>query len=119
MKTLTLKKAYATATPRPWKAVHVPASQLQSNHFQVIGGSPHLPGLLQTVCNINGPHKHSNYEANAALMAHAVNALPDVVDALRMFMEQYDGSGDERRNRPEIIAARAALAKANKVEIPR
>lgn len=46
--------------------------------------------------------------ANADCMA----AARDLLEALRLFMEQYDGTGSERRNRPEIIAARAAIAKA-------
>lgn len=39
-------------------------------------------------------------------------AAKDLFDALKLFMDQYDGDSPDRANRPEIIAARAAIAKA-------
>ncbi len=48
-------------------------------------------------------------DANARLIA----AAPELLAALKLFMEQYDIAGDEGRgSRPEIAAARAAIAKA-------
>lgn len=47
-------------------------------------------------------------KANLQLMS----AAPDLLKALRLFMVQYDMP--DRGNRPEIAAARAAIAKATK-----
>ena len=50
-------------------------------------------------------------EANARLIA----AAPDLILALKMFLAQYGGrEGDPRERRPEIIAARRAIAKAER-----
>lgn len=48
------------------------------------------------------------FSADAKLIA----AAPDLLHALNLFMLQYDGDCRDRSNRPEIIAARAAIAKA-------
>lgn len=37
-----------------------------------------MSGLRQTVCDVNGPHDHENYKANADLIA----AAPDLLEAL-------------------------------------
>jgi hypothetical protein len=52
------------------------------------------------------------YTAESIANARLIAAAPDLLTALRMFMAQYDGDGPERALRPEIIAARAAIAKA-------
>ena len=41
-------------------------------------------------------------------------AAPDAFYALRLFVAEYEGNGhDDREQRPEMKAARAALAKVN------
>ena len=46
------------------------------------------------------------------LITRAVNCHNDLVKALELFVAQYEGNGrDERELRPEMLAARAALAK--------
>ena len=41
--------------------------------------------------------------------------ISDLIIALEMFLEQYGGpAGDPRERRPEIIAARRAIVKAEK-----
>jgi hypothetical protein len=43
----------------------------------------------------------------------AVNCHDELVDALKLFVDEYEGDGhDDREQRPEMKAARAALAKA-------
>jgi len=58
-------------------------------------------------------YKQAGYvRANARLMA----AAPALLEALKLFMNQYDGLG--RENRPEIAAARAAIANATEQSEP-
>ena len=57
----------------------------------------------------NGDLPWSIAKANGRLII----AAPDLLQALLLFVEQYQGNGfDERELRPEMKAARAAIAKA-------
>jgi hypothetical protein len=54
------------------------------------------------------PQAQNEWDVNR----HLIAAIPDMYRALELFLAQYDGDGEERRSRPEIVAARAAIAKA-------
>lgn len=64
-------KTETTFTPGPWYAMNVGEYQRISNHWIIKANSPNLPGMSQTICELNGPWKPKNYEANARLIAAA------------------------------------------------
>lgn len=120
MKTLTLKEAYAKATPGPfeldgssiegqWPDFKVQVAAMFSTSFA--GKDSHLNAKM------NDETKH-----NAALLAHAFNVLPEVVDAL--MAAQKDLQTTEQihpRSRHTLSLATQqmiveALAKANQVK---
>ena len=53
--------------------------------------------------------------ANAPPIIALITAAPDMLEALRMLMDEYETPGPVRENRREIIAARAAIAKATTI----
>ena len=58
------------------------------------------------------PEEAAQAAAKAAAAKLVSDAGQDLLTALLLFMEQYDGDCPDRSKRPEIIAARAAIAKA-------
>ena len=105
-------------TPGPWIASLVPSSLKNNNHFEVGADSPHMEGLRQTVCSINGPHNHENYAANAGLIA----AAPELLAAAEHCIREMDAATAklraaglipaEQRPDPAHDPLRAAIAKA-------
>lgn len=84
-----------THTPGPWRV------EFRLNRLMVRAGEADVVAVAM-------PDEQDS-KANARLIA----AAPDLLAALEMFVDQYQGSGqDERELRPEMIAARAAIAKA-------
>lgn len=83
-------------TPGPW------------NYSPAVAAIFGPPGNAPQICNIpafSGEEGH----ANARLIA----AAPELLAALKLFVAQYQGDGhDDRELRPEMAAARAAIAKA-------
>ena len=58
-------------------------------------------------------------EVNAALLAHAFNVLPEVVEALRDAHLQFEHNGQESDSDKEVLnKIEAVLAKATTVEVP-
>lgn len=100
MKTITLKEAYEKATPAPL---------LNNNQHRI---QPNLSLLIQAITE--------NDDVTSALLAHAYNMLPELVEALETIHEW-----GEREHRFTVQWAatfgpivRAAITKANKVELP-
>lgn len=54
----------------------------RGNRFSIVAASPNVPGLEQTVCEINGPWSHENYKANAERIALCLNSHDALVEAL-------------------------------------
>src|ERR1700690_2981961 len=112
-------------TPAPWTLFDGKSSSL--NGKQIVFGSE-KPAEWNTIDLETGKREPDNalcgetiavvYEdtekfgewtPNARLIA----AAPELLDALIMFVAQYEGNGkDSREERPEMIAARAAIAKS-------
>ena len=63
---------------------------------------------LYPICRFDMGYDTEEDFANGAL----ISAAPDLLKAVMLFIEQYDGPDQDRRRRPENIAARAAIAKA-------
>lgn len=82
------------------------------------------PELSFDGCGINGPDEYrtrlATFNWKAAGTSEVIKrygnlfaAAPELLSALKMFVAQYEGNGrDDREQRPEMIAARAAIAKA-------
>lgn len=133
MKTITLQEAYAKAT----------GGQLYAGYGE---GCCFHAGNKASICKTNNPESEEPTEEtvaevwpttgdadryDAALLAHAYNVLPEVVAALDLMRRHYD---DLSKSNPgfmgklclqdyalwneALIAMDAALAKANKVEVP-
>lgn len=65
----------------------------------------------------HGKHEDGQAEANAAFIVRACNSHAELLEALETLLKQYDILLDELTEEefsgyPEVIAARAALAKA-------
>lgn len=103
MKTITLDEAYAKASKRPIRARFSPEP-----HILTKGRGSSVAWCINQQ-DLRG-------ECDAALLAHAFNVLPEVVEALRTLIAPYDGNID--RAPTSVKLARAALAKAKKVVLP-
>lgn len=131
MKTITLKEAYAKATKGPLELMAVGStfklctSEAESfvDRHHYLAGSPFVAELND---DFSGDEQHgkSRYEpirdkavlrANAALLSHAFNVLPEVVEAVVEYLES-------RRTCKNKVSAKhkldVALTKANQVQIP-
>lgn len=64
-------------------------------------------GRLSGICTVDQSDNEQEDIANTRLIA----AAPDLLAALKLFVTQYEGGAD-RECRPEMAAARAAIAKA-------
>lgn len=116
MKTIPLEEAYRRATPGP---LHVsPFGTSDFDGLTIESGF----GLIATIAATD---KESATDpenvANAAVLAHAFNVLPEVVEALRAaqcyMMEGNDDPRLERERRDSAKIIMSALAKASTVEI--
>lgn len=70
-----LRALLAAATPGPWRAGTVETWNVYADP----NGDVMAPGLGRVVAQMNRHYPHSN---DAALIAAAVNALPELLDAL-------------------------------------
>jgi hypothetical protein len=103
-------------TPGPWRERRESTRETARNHWQVIAASPHLEGKTQVVCELNGPWKEENYEANANLIA----AAPALLAALRQLewkagnhIAALEAVGREANGlKTACEAARAAIAQS-------
>lgn len=88
-------------TPGPWKA----STQPQPNGCPIIGARGLMVAMLAH--SVNEPDQKETALANAALIA----AAPQLLAALRGMVDSYEREGHRSKN-PALIAARAAIAKA-------
>lgn len=97
----------AQHTPGPWK-VH----RFQGGKIYVVTNPPASEADLFKGHVIASQTTCPDWEANA----HLISAAPELLSALVMFLDEYanglKGADSERNKRPEVIAARAAIAKA-------
>jgi len=98
-----------THTPGPWKARLAPSGIKRNNHWIIQADSPHIPGKIQVVAEMNGPWNPVNYKANA----HLITAAPDLLAALTLATDEAQKGWDEGFVPPDWFdQARAAIAKA-------
>jgi hypothetical protein len=92
-------------TPGPWKAwtSKSPFKRSGVNGLTEAGDAPF------TICIMGTPNKLAETHANARLIA----AAPEMLEALRAVVEEFERPHDSTRNLPSVMrAARAAIAKA-------
>ena len=84
-------------TKGPWR--------ISDDHFIVADKGE----KYQNICRLNGMDRHEASEANAMLIA----ASPDLLEALKRYVEWQEGKFDAIDIEAEILApAKAAIAKA-------
>ena len=88
-------------TPGPWRI-------LRQNGKQFIQAGP----VYFSIAEVAGP-SNAGRERELTANVNLIAAAPDLLEALKMFVREYEGTGsDDRETRPEMIAARAAIAEA-------
>lgn len=96
-------------TPGPWIVRQEKTPFVPNNKWEVLGDSPHIKGLNQTICEINGPHDPKNYKANA----HLIGAAPDLFAQLQKAIEYIKNiQGINDVPQPLMINMEAAINKA-------
>lgn len=97
-------------TPGPWTLETVPTS---CGICHKIGPFPWRDGKQNHACVYVDYPGSGPIEAELMANARLIAAAPDLLAALKLFMEQYHTPGDtDREARPEIKAALAAIKKA-------
>jgi hypothetical protein len=103
-------------TPGPWTVA--PAGydlKHAGNHWRVTAKSPHVDGLRQTVCELNGPWDEKNYAANGCLIAAApelLEACEEAVESLEWTLKIFTDIPANSNFSKTLEKARAAIAKA-------
>lgn len=112
MKTLTLKEAYALAAKGPMRTYQATAG----THLCADGRAADNEIVAYVKVSFHSiPPTEQN--ANAAILAHAFNVLPEAADALELAIDALP----RPRNEEEIqlrIKLRNTLTKINTVQIP-
>lgn len=111
MKTITLKQAYQRATEGPYKSAEMGFKNNILNIEHTIFSMSDAE-IVPAVAHAKTPAQAS---ANAALLAHAYNVLPELVDALNL---AFEDACREERSQELIDALDVVLTKANTVHIP-
>jgi hypothetical protein len=95
-----------THTPGPWS--------IHGDNAHLIGAEDTKAMIAEIIQPLEcHPPKWRRSVAECNYNACLIVAAPDLLRALLLFVEQYQGNGyDERETRPEMIAARAAIRKA-------
>lgn len=118
MKTLTLDEAFKQATQGPLTRKMLDGST-KFDHVLTSDGVNSVALVQSWPHNKIGPISQDQTNANAALLAHAFNVLPEVVNLLDKAMEIIKGEYPESQWRElGVHDMEAALTKANQVQIP-
>lgn len=80
----TMNTKHKPATPLPWDTAGIVPQ------FHIVGGNPQE---LIADCTVGRDRPKADY-ANADYLAHAANAYPKLVDALRYFAKNMDPNGE-------------------------
>lgn len=130
MKTITLKEAYTTALQGKISTI-ANCETSERHRYSLINDNVKLIADITAVAWKHGKQKKDpQAAANAALLAHAFNVLPEVVEALEKALVKcssisaniFDDNLDRQKAcanlRDVTQSARAAIAKANTLQIP-